>query len=401
MSFDYPTETVTEGEAKVIVPKLEAYKEKPQDYAPSRAPVFYNPVMELNRDFAVLALQAYQKLLNRDLVVTEPLTGCGLRGVRFALEVTGIEQVVLNDIKPQSAELAKHNASVNDVDGKVSVCVEDANLFLSQHASPKNRFDYVDIDPFGPPVRYLDSAVRSLRNGGMLALTATDMAPLCGVYPKACVRKYGGLPLRTEYCHELAVRLLVGCLVMAAAKHEIGVEVVFSHSIDHYVRAYTRLNNGAKQTDQSIQEMGYISHCFSCFYRETTKGIAAPALRVCPSCGAKLGVAGPLWLGKIADREFCASMIEVLEQKMLRNKNRMSKILALVRDEADAPVTFYSVDQICDKLNLPIPPQKSVLDNLTEQGYLAVPTHFNSRGFRTTAPVELIKEVITKLTTNR
>ncbi len=87
MSFDYPTETVTEGEAKVIVPKLEAYKEKPQDYAPSRAPVFYNPVMELNRDFAVLALQAYQKLLNRDLVVTS-LDGCGLAGCKVRVEVT-------------------------------------------------------------------------------------------------------------------------------------------------------------------------------------------------------------------------------------------------------------------------------------------------------------------------
>jgi tRNA G26 N,N-dimethylase Trm1 len=75
--------------------------------------------------------------------------------------------------------------------------------------------------------------------------------------------------------------------------------------------------------------------------------------------------------------------------------------LCLGQGEADAPVKLYSVDKICDKLNLPIPPQKSVLDNLTEQGYLAVPTHFNSRGFRTTAPVELIKEVITKLTTNR
>ncbi|MFA5365485.1 MAG: tRNA (guanine(10)-N(2))-dimethyltransferase [Candidatus Bathyarchaeia archaeon] len=401
MNFDFPTETITEGEVKVIVPKLEAYMEKPQDYAPSKAPVFYNPVMELNRDFAVLALQAYQKLLDRNLVVSEPLTGCGLRGVRFAAEVTGIEQVLLNDIKPQSAALAKYNAEFNCVGEKVFVCAEDANLFLSQHASPKNRFDYVDVDPFGPPVRYLDSAVRSLRNGGMLALTATDMAPLCGVYPKACLRKYGGIPLRTEYCHELAVRLLVGCLVMAAAKHEIGVNVVFSHSIDHYVRAYSILNNGAKQADKSIQDMGYISHCFSCFYRETTKGITAPTSRVCPSCGAKLGVAGPLWLGKIADHEFCSGMIEVLESKSLVNKKKLHKILMLVKGEADAPTTFYSVDQICDKLNLPIPPQKKVLDTITEQGFLAVPTHFSSRGFRTDAPVEVLKDVITKLATNR
>ena len=50
MSFDYSTETVKEGKVEVVVPKLSAYVKKPSDYAPSKAPVFYNPIMELNRD---------------------------------------------------------------------------------------------------------------------------------------------------------------------------------------------------------------------------------------------------------------------------------------------------------------------------------------------------------------
>ena len=58
LSFGFPTEIITEGKVKVVVPKLSAYMKKRSDYAPSKAPVFYNPVMELNRDFVVLALQA-------------------------------------------------------------------------------------------------------------------------------------------------------------------------------------------------------------------------------------------------------------------------------------------------------------------------------------------------------
>ena len=225
--------------------------------------------MELNRDLAVIALQTHQKLLGREVSACEPLTGCGLRGVRFALEVKGVHTVILNDIKPESASLALFNAELNKVDDRVEVANEDANLLLSRNAAPRKRFDYIDIDPFGPPVPYMDSAIRALRNGGLLALTATDMAPLCGVHARACLRKYGGLPLRTEYCHELAVRLLTGCLTMMAAKHEIGIEVKFSQSIDHYVRAYATVHYGARRAEMSVQLMCYILHCFSCFHRET------------------------------------------------------------------------------------------------------------------------------------
>jgi tRNA (guanine26-N2/guanine27-N2)-dimethyltransferase len=91
------------------------------------------------------------------------------------------------------------------------------------------------------------------------------MAPLCGVYPKACIRKYGGKPLRTEYCHELALRLLAGCLAATAAKYDIGINVVFSHSTNHYIRLYAEVAYGAKKADESLKNMGYILHCFNCF----------------------------------------------------------------------------------------------------------------------------------------
>ncbi|MCW3976894.1 MAG: tRNA (guanine(10)-N(2))-dimethyltransferase [Candidatus Bathyarchaeota archaeon] len=398
MSFDFPTETITEGKVKVVVPKLSAYVKKPWEYAPSKAPVFYNPTMELNRDLAVLALQAHQKLLGREVSVCEPLTGCGLRGVRFAVEVEGVRRVFLNDIKPEAARLASFNAELNNVEDRVEVANEDANLFLSRNAAPRKRFDFVDVDPFGPPVPYLDAAIRALRNGGLLALTATDMAPLCGVHARACLRKYGGQPLRTEYCHELAVRLLIGCLTMMAAKHAIGVEVLFSHSVDHYVRAYAVVNYGARLADKSIQQMGYILHCFSCFHRETVSGITSPLKHVCPSCGAKLSVAGPLWLGKIADKNFCSLMEREAEGRSLRQEKRLLKMVSLVQNEAEAPISYYAVDKICDKLNLPIPALKKVIGKLKKEGFQAVQTHFNSRGFRTDAPASIVREIVTKLT---
>ena len=81
---EFPSETVSEGKVKVLVPKLEAYKKQPCDYAPSKAPVFYNPVMELNRDLSVLAFQAYQRRAGREISICDALTGSGIRGVRLA-----------------------------------------------------------------------------------------------------------------------------------------------------------------------------------------------------------------------------------------------------------------------------------------------------------------------------
>ena len=71
-NIDFPTEIVKEGKINISVPKLKAFIKTPSEYAPSKAPVFYNPVMELNRDLAVLALQTYQKMLNLEISVCEP-----------------------------------------------------------------------------------------------------------------------------------------------------------------------------------------------------------------------------------------------------------------------------------------------------------------------------------------
>jgi len=399
LNFNFPTEVVREGKARVVVPKLEAYVEEAWEYAPSRAPVFYNPAMELNRDVAVLALQTYQRTVGKEISVCEPLTGCGVRGVRFAIEVEGIRKVVVNDIDPKAAKLAKLNAERNKLAERVSVMNEDANLLLSRYAAPRKRFNFIDVDPFGSPAPYLDSAVRALRDGGLLALTATDMAPLCGVHPKACVRKYGGKPLRTEYCHELAVRLLAGCLTMTAAKHDIEVEVMLSHSTDHYIRVYAVVQHGAKQADSSVRKMGYVLHCFTCFHREVSRGIFLPWKRECTECGSKLNFAGPLWLGKIFDKEFCVLMEGEVAGRNLGQEKRIRRLLSLAKNEAEAPITYYAMDKICDKLNLRIPPLIKTMDELRGAGFQAVPTHFNSRGIRTDASAKTVKEIITRLAT--
>jgi tRNA (guanine26-N2/guanine27-N2)-dimethyltransferase len=391
---DFPSETIQEGKVRVVVPKLEAFKKQPADYAPSKAPVFYNPVMEMNRDVSILASQAYQRLIGREISICDPLTGSGIRGARFAAEIHGIKKVVVSDINKCAFNLAQQNVHLNGLQDLVTVEHTDANCLLSCHGAPRKRFDIVDVDPFGSPVPYLDSAVRALRNKGLLAATATDLAPLCGVHVRACIRKYGGNPLRTEYCHELAVRLLAGCIAKVAAKQDIGVHIVFSHSSDHYIRVYAQIGYGAKKADTSVKNLGYVMHCFNCFHRETEKTFSARFLEKCPECGSKMDWAGPLWLGRIFDPQFCETISQENKRTAFRNSVRISKLLSLTKDEAEAPATYYVIDKISNKLSSPVPSVNTMLKILRDNGFGAVPTHFNSRGVRTNAPALAVQNLL-------
>ncbi|HKZ88117.1 MAG TPA: tRNA (guanine(10)-N(2))-dimethyltransferase [Candidatus Bathyarchaeia archaeon] len=393
---DYPTETIKEGKAQVVVPKLSAFVQESSEYAPSKAPVFYNPVMEFNRDVTILAFQTYQRTTRRNITICEPLTGTGIRGVRFATEIHGVKKVVSGDINERSAKLATYNVSLNELQKRVTVKHKDANRLLSEHSAPHKRFDIIDIDPFGTPVPYIDSAIRALRNHGLLAATATDMAPLCGVHPKACIRKYGGKPLRTEYCQELAVRLLAGCVATAAAKQDIGTRVLFSHCSDHYIRVYTEIAYGAQKADESIRNLGYVLHCFKCLHRESTKSLFAEKTK-CPECGTTMDYAGRLFLGKIFDRQFCESILNENSHRALKNSAKITKLLSLSKGEAEAPSTYYVLDRVSQKLGLPAPSVATFFQTLHDSGFQAVPTHFNSRGVRTDAPAMVVQKTLQKL----
>ncbi|MEM2342057.1 MAG: tRNA (guanine(10)-N(2))-dimethyltransferase [Candidatus Bathyarchaeia archaeon] len=393
LDFGFPIKIIQEGSANIIIPKFEVLRRGAWNYVFSRAPVFYNPRMKICRDIAVLALQSYQRIVNRELKVSEPLAGCGVRGIRFAKEVNGVSAVYINDINEKAYAVAQYNINLNKLFDRVFASNEDANLFLARYAAPKKRFDFIDIDPFGSPVPYLDSAIRALRDGGLLALTATDMAPLCGVYPRVALRKYGGLSLRTEYCHEIAVRLLAGCLTMTAAKYNIGVKIVFSHSTDYYIRLYAQISYGAKSADKSLEEMGYILHCFKCLHREVFREAVLARDMKCKECGSPLKAAGPLWIGEIVDKDFYMLMEDSLKSLNYVG-SEVQRIISLIKDEVGAPATYYVIDKICDKIGAPTPSLKNVINIIREMSFTAVRTHFHNRGIKTNAPASLVTTIV-------
>ncbi|CAK7335333.1 unnamed protein product [Dovyalis caffra] len=111
--------------------------------------------------------------------VLEALSASGLRALRYVREVEGIGKVVALDNDKASVEACQKNIKFNGAvaTSKVESHLADARVYMLTH--PKE-FDMVDLDPYGSPSVFLDSAVQSVADGGMLMCTATDMAVLCG-----------------------------------------------------------------------------------------------------------------------------------------------------------------------------------------------------------------------------
>nr|MDO8098373.1 tRNA (guanine(10)-N(2))-dimethyltransferase [Candidatus Njordarchaeota archaeon] len=358
--------------------------------------VFYNPRMEFSRDVSVCLVHAYYKTIGKEMDLCEPLASCGVRVVRWACEVPEIRSIVAGDVNPRAVFLANVNATLNCVLDKVKVFRGDANLLLDTCLSRGHRFDVVDIDPFGSPVHFIDAAIRVLKKeGGLLCATATDMQPLCGIHEEACLRKYGGMPLRTEYCHEIAVRLLIGAITLTASRCDAGVRVLFSHSSDHYVRTYLLVSKGVSEADKSLRGVGYILHCFNCDNRKVMKLLSTPVQDLkCELCGSKMKVAGPLWCGELWDRDFVDTARAIAEDSKRAPNRRLVKMLSLITSELDGPPTYYDLHSISDSEGLNSPSTSKIVELLREKGFFASPTHFKGTCVRTTADIRTIRSLI-------
>jgi tRNA (guanine26-N2/guanine27-N2)-dimethyltransferase len=391
MTIGFPVEEVREGKARILVPTFDEYAGKPEQHLRGMAPVFYNPVMKTNRDTAVLVLRAHQNVLGRGIDACEPMAGSGVRGIRLALEVDNVDRVVMGDLSPSAVNLVSLNVERNSVLDMVSVRLLDANLLLSLHCFPGGRFDYVDVDPYGSPVRFIDTAIRSVKNHGILALTATDMAPLCGVNPKACIRKYGARPITSEFCHETALRLLIGTLVRQAAMHEKAMTPLFSYYSDHYIRVYCRLDKGKRRADCQIEQIGYIKYCPRCLHRTVSKDNKAEG---CESCGFKTRVAGPLWLGEYTDPEYASWRLDDSMTLYYMVGTKTVALIQMLRDEHGYPPWFFDIDSVCSKLGVRSMATGEVLTRISEAGYRVVRTHYSNRGIKSDASIDELKKLL-------
>ncbi len=315
----------------------------------SKLPVFYNPVMKLNRDISVLLLKAIEK---KDMQVCDLLAGTGIRSIRFLaeLEKEKIRSIIINDYNEKSAELIKKNIEANrkllGKDAEIKITNQEASTLLLQSTG----FDYIDIDPFGTPNPFLDAAVRRLARDGILAVTATDTSSLAGTFPKVCRRKYWAEPDRGPLKHELGLRILIRKCQLVGAQYEKALLPIFSYSKDHYMRVFFRCVKGKAKVDKVIKQHGMF------------------------------GDAGPLWQGVLWDADIAGRMYRLASELDYGVDGRF---LQTIRDESRLDVVgFHDIHALCKKHSIQVPEFKLVFDEVRKAGHDIARTHFSAFGVR-------------------
>ncbi len=355
-------EEATEGNMRFFIPVVDRLTKKNV--------VFYNPYMELNRDISVAVAKIVKPKHFCDL-----LSGSGARGIRIAQSIGC--KTTANDLNPNAVKLIQKNAELNST--KVNIKNMDANVLLTQE-----RFDFIDIDPFGTPVRFIDSALKSIQNRGILAVTATDTSALCGTYSNACRRKYDSIPLRTDYYNELGLRILLGYIARSALKYDLKIDPLFSHCTRHYFRVYVKVSRLGARTKQMLFNLRYLQHCFKCMYRGFT---GLENMKPVCDCGGPLRSAGPLWTAGFADPLFCGELEEQIDKMDLGTKNESMKLVGLVEKEQQVEVPYYNIHDIFKRLKSPALPTDELIKRLQGDGFTVTRTHFAYLGIRTDAGV--------------
>lgn len=330
---------------------------------------FYNPAMSLDRDLCVLFCRYAVKKGCRKFL--DGLGATGVRGIRIANEVGSNEklEIHINELNPTSYELINKNASLNNVD----VTAINGDL-KSLHRS---KYDYVDIDPYGSPAPFALHAFEMMRGKGFAAFTATDKATLCGVYKKACIRRYGAVPMHGDGMKEIGLRILIGFLVRTAAVLDYGAYPIFSYSHDHYFRVYLRVEKGAGKGNRAMEDIGWIS-----------RDGGWSTIRF---GGKREGTwAGPLWIGALNDKDVVDFMAGEAESE------RAKKLMNVIKEELSVPM-YYESSAICRQLGMVQPKLSDVMKKLRRRGFLASRTHFSPDGFKTDANLGEIEEVFGEL----
>lgn len=333
--------------------------------------VFYNPVMKLNRDVCILLLNSVKQ---SNLNIADVLAGSGIRSVRFAKELKKgkISCIHANDSSSKALNAIKKNARLNNVRHLV-IHHNDANAFLLE----SHGFDYIDIDPFGSPNSFLDSAIKRLSRDGILGVTATDTPALTGTYELPCWRKYWAKPLRNELMHEVGTRILIRKIQLIGAQYEKALIPVFVHSSKHYFRVYLKCSKSKKDIDKIQKKHLFLLYCSKC----RNFSISNYNRDLC--CNKEMLWSGPLWAGKLWDE----SLVSAMKKNADSNNRELYGLISAINNECRInQVGFFDVHSLAKKYKFSIPKHDILMKRICSNGFKAAQTHFRLTGIRTDMP---------------
>ena len=347
------------------------------------------------------------------LRMLEGLSATGLRSIRYFLELPHVSSIVVNDFDPAAVASIHRHLAYNHIPlTSLIPSHADAKLLMYAHTStPSLHFDVIDLDPYGSACEFLDSAVQAVADGGLLAITCTDKAVLCGAWGEVAYAKYGGYALKGKSCHEGAIRLVLGALQSAAARYRRHIQPLLSLSIDFYVRVFVRVVESQMQVKGTASRTAVVYQCTGCEAHHMqrmgrmqqgkggqakhTAAPGPPCPMQCADCGSAFRLGGPMWADALHEPAFIDEALASLASNPTRfaTHGRISAMLGVARKELATPF-YYSLSGLCHTLHCVQPKIWVLRAGLLHAGYECSDTHALPDGIKTTAPSSVVWDVM-------
>ncbi|CAI4329783.1 BGP_1a_G0009150.mRNA.1.CDS.1 [Saccharomyces cerevisiae] len=447
---------VKEGKAEILFPKRET--------------VFYNPIQQFNRDLSVTCIKAWDNLYGEEcgqkrnnkkskkkrcaetnddsskrqkmgngspkeavgnsnrnepyINILEALSATGLRAIRYAHEIPHVREVIANDLLPEAVESIKRNVEYNSVENIVKPNLDDANVLMYRNKATNNKFHVIDLDPYGTVTPFVDAAIQSIEEGGLMLVTCTDLSVLAGNgYPEKCFALYGGANMVShESTHESALRLVLNLLKQTAAKYKKTVEPLLSLSIDFYVRVFVKVKTSPIEVKNVMSSTMTTYHCSRCgsYHNQPLGRISQregrnnktftkysvaqgpPVDTKCKFCEGTYHLAGPMYAGPLHNKEFIEEVLRINKEEhrdqddTYGTRKRIEGMLSLAKNELSDSPFYFSPNHIASVIKLQVPPLKKVVAGLGSLGFECSLTHAQPSSLKTNAPWDAIWYVMQK-----
>ena len=369
--------------------------------------------------------------------VLDALSASGLRALRYAQEISTLTHIVANDLSASATKAINLNIHHNKQEAKISLNTGNAIDFM--HKS-KGKFEVIDLDPYGTAGPFLDAALQSLTNQGLLCVTCTDSAVFASAgYSEKTYAVYGGMPIKGPHSHEGGIRLLLHAIATSAARYGLAVEPLLSLSIDFYLRVFVKIRKSPQEVKCLASKTMIVYGCDTGCGAWTTQPLGrskenidkigtsyfgytlaqAPSTNMaCQHCGSKSHLHGPMWAGPIHNPYFVQDMLDTLEDSSdstYGTKARMKGMLITARDELlvstpiptepsatkriaphvlDSHPFFFLPSTTSSVLHCEAPSSAQIRGALLHLGYRATRSHCKAGSIKTDAPWEVIWEIM-------
>ena len=402
--------------------------------AKSKDSVFHNPAMAGSRTRSVLLMaHAIESgmLGDSEIRALDGLSASGLRARRWLNElpsnsssrliatVGDMEQNALDWAMKTEAEFPSKNGEFNSLLGDLRASV------ISQG------WHWVDIDPFGSPVPFLDTAIQSLARRGVLEVSATDTAALTGSSKNPLMRRYGARVRLDKLKHDSGLRVLMATVARAAARHDRSIIPLLAIWDSHHLRVSVRvlrLMEGANNLESSLGWRVYnptkeeVEASTNSGLLPKDSGADLPIRCFLPLshpvAREDKRISGPMWIGPMGDKDVMASMtversLELCgaiysendlanwSQKNVELENRkIARAVRNIAEESEAIETTHlvPVDELSSWLERGGPPSPARMAELLNQaGYTSSVSHYAEPAFRSEAPWSEIVRVFDEI----